>query len=266
MIDLGDQVTLTYPSKPASPATVTVTISLPDGTTTSPTAALSGTYTYTPTQAGRHTVLWVATGPADAYSDTFDVASPTSATIISLDDAKTHLKITSTANDEDLRLYLSAVTTVIEDVVGRVTPITFTEIVEAADMIVLRRAPVASVTSVAAFDPIYGYPLPTYQLDGPNGTLHHVPNPMWGYNDYYLYATQLYGRRLTVTYTAGRSVIPAAMQIAARMILNDLWAARRGAMAMPARGGDEEQIVTGYAMNDRVLELLAPFTNTAGVG
>lgn len=277
MLDLGDQIVLTYPSKPASPATVTVTIGLPDNSTAGPFSATSGSYAYTTTQVGRHTVLWVSTGPSDAYSDVFEVAAGDMGSLISLADAKAHLGKTSTTNDEELRLYLSAVTSIIQNLVGVVTRNSYTEIVDAKDTIVLARAPVISVDTVTIFAPVYApvLPPPVYLLDSAAGVLRRQPNYLWDYDpDYYGWGygqphgnSYGYGMRLSVTYTAGRSVIPAGIQLAARMILDDLWAEKRGGMPLPARGGDTEDVIPGadYTMTNRVLELLAPFTRTSGI-
>ncbi len=260
MIDLGDPYTLTYPTKPASPATVTVTIGLPDMTTAGPFSATSGTYAYTTTQAGRHTVLWVSTGPSDAYSDAFDVAPSDPGFIISLADAKAQLRTTTTVNDEELRLYLAAVTGVVHRRCGQILPKTFTDVFEVADTIVLRHAPVISLTSVVptfpadqAYQPIY----PTYQLDGPSGICRAVPLYPYdfGWAPWPWNARTPFGLRLTFTYVAGQPVVPAALQVAAREILQDNWGSRRLAGPMPA-GGDVEQMVDRLFLSERVQTLL----------
>jgi uncharacterized repeat protein (TIGR01451 family) len=70
VFDLGSEVTQNVVFRnssavPVDPTTVTVTITLPDGTTAapSPTRLSVGiyTYAYVPTQAGRHVVNWNAT-------------------------------------------------------------------------------------------------------------------------------------------------------------------------------------------------------------
>jgi hypothetical protein len=247
MIDLGDEVELTYPNMPATPATVTVTIGLPDQTTAGPFSAISGSYTYTTTQAGRHTVLWVSTGPSDAYSDVFDVASPSSQFLISLADAKAQLRVSNTANDEELRLYLAAITAVVERRTGPILQATHTQVTEAKDTIVLQRAPVVSVTSIVPTFPNAPsvYPAPTYLLDPIPGILRRQPFFFsqwgfdWGYNETYL---PFYGR-LTVTYVAGRSTVPEAVQVAARIILQDAWGSRRLADTPLRANADPEQLV-----------------------
>lgn len=259
MLDLGDQITLTYPSKPASPASVTVTIGLPDGTATAPVSATSGTYTYTTTQVGRHTVLWVATGPADSYADVFDVEAPTSA-LVSLADVKAHLNMTSARDDEELRLFIEAATALVEHFVGPVVPSTHVEVADADDVIVLSRAPVMSLTSIV---PTFPFPdgnlpqLPTYVLNGPSGILRQQPYYFadWAFHTRYGVA----GLRLTITYQTGRPSIPAAIRLAALIIIRHLWETQRLAGAKPAAGGEDQQQYGDVEIPSRAYELLAPY-------
>jgi hypothetical protein len=281
--DLGDLVPLSFQIRDttgalANATTVTLNITQPDSTISGPftlTSATTGVYNYDylPVQVGRHVARCVATGAnASSFSDAFDVAPADMGAVISLADAKGHLNIQSTINDDELRLYLSAVTNIVEAQVGLVVPRTFTEVMGAFTSIVLNREPVISVTSMlttAGVD-LSGY----FALNGEAGMLQLIPTTIgypFAYRPYNfpgqpldrLYYQGLLpfyqGQPITVTYQAGRQVVPAGWQLAARMILNELWASRRGAMAMPARGGDQEQPVVGtdYTLNDRVLELLA---------
>jgi hypothetical protein len=281
--DLGDLVPLSFQIRDttgalANATTVTLNITQPDSTISGPftlTSATTGVYNYDylPVQVGRHVARCVATGAnASSFSDAFDVAPADMGAVISLADAKGHLNIQSTINDDELRLYLSAVTNLVEAQVGLVVPRTFTEVMGAFNSIVLNREPVISVTSMlttAGVD-LSGY----FALNGEAGMLQLIPTTIgypFAYRPYNfpgqpldrLYYQGLLpfyqGQPITVTYQAGRQVVPAGWQLAARMILNELWASRRGAMAMPARGGDQEQPVVGtdYTLNDRVLELLA---------
>jgi uncharacterized phiE125 gp8 family phage protein len=264
VIDLGDAVTLTYPSKPASPASVVLTIGQPDGTTAGPFAALSGTWTFTPAQVGRHTVLWVSSGPADAYSDTFDVAAAEAGGIISLADAKAHLRFPADydVDDEELRLFIASTTALIEHEVGPVLPADHTEIVQAVDTIVLSKAPVLRVSSIATTFPLadYAFSASQYVLDGPSGILRRIPfigGPLdWSTN----WTPGLYPMaiQLTVTYTAGRPTVPAALQAAARIIVENLWESRRIAGSQ-SPGGDEVQQFGREVIPARAIELMAPY-------
>lgn len=83
-MDLGDTITLAAnvfdsSGAPTNATGVTLTITQPDGTTTSPAVtnppSTTGQYRYTfkPLQAGRHDVRWVFTAPDTAMLDVFDV-------------------------------------------------------------------------------------------------------------------------------------------------------------------------------------------------
>ncbi len=84
--------------QPANAGAVTLTITLPDGTTVTPGPIASTTpgvydYDYVTVQAGRHGVRWVATGAnAAAFTDAFDVQPADGSPWISLADVKDHLK------------------------------------------------------------------------------------------------------------------------------------------------------------------------------
>ena len=101
MIDVGQvyHATLTIKNQAISPATITLTITLPDGTTVTPSAgpgAASGAdwviaYDYATTMAGLHKAAWQTTGPGTAAADAFNVRDYRA--ILSLAEAKTHLGV-----------------------------------------------------------------------------------------------------------------------------------------------------------------------------
>lgn len=282
--------TITNDAGPADPATLALTITLPD-LTTIPISLAGFTrisagvyqYDYLPTQAGHHTWRIVATGPNTAAEGAFDVAGAGLQAVIGLDEAKASLRITSDTTDDELRLYLSATTTVIEKQTGPVVPRTVTETLGALNTIILRQSPVMSVTSLvtATAVDLAGY----FILDGEGGVLNVSP-PTIGYPFSYrpytfpgqpldrLYSAGLLpfypGQPVTVTYVAGRNPIPSAIQLAARIILEELWSARRAAGPLPARGGDSQQVPVpgggGYGIPDSAAELLAPYARASAVG
>ena len=120
--DFGDLVPLTVQitdaaGAPANPGGITLTITLPDGTTVTLTPTQTGTglfqVDYAPTMAGRHPYRWVATGAnASAYSGVFDVRPADPGYIVSLADAKAHLNKTTgnSPDDEELRGFVEYAT------------------------------------------------------------------------------------------------------------------------------------------------------------
>src|SRR4051812_37451114 len=111
--------------------TAVLTVTLPDGTTATPTIpapAIPGQYrvTHVPTVEGRYAWRAVMTGPNAAYQDTFVVRAAVSPALLSLADAKAHLNITSTSSDDELREYLEATTEIVESYVGPVVQRSYT--------------------------------------------------------------------------------------------------------------------------------------------
>ncbi|WP_327230810.1 hypothetical protein [Streptomyces murinus] len=262
MFDLGATVRLTGECRDPDGAlttaeAATVTVTLPDGTTVSPsvTETASGQYQadYVTTAAGRHTVRWVWTGPASAYTDVFDVQEEAPPAILSLADAKNHLNNRNSADDGEIRFWNTVATRAVEYYTGPVVVRSFTEEhqVRNAAAIVLLRTPVVSLTAVdALLTGAVGYAVDNLGVDRDTGEV------------YRLDGGRLNGR-LRLTYTAGRTVIREHFTGAARIILEHLWrtqrAGRRGGLA----GGGDDYAVTepipglGYAVPNRAVELLA---------
>jgi hypothetical protein len=260
-IDLGDlyrcnYTNLTPAGGPATAGTMTLTITLPDGTAATPvvvTATGAGVYTYDyPTvQAGRHSARWLGTGAnPGAHVEVFDVRPADVPYIVSLADAKAQLNMTATAQDEELRSYLEATTGVVERHLGQaVVRRTFTEEHSSAGSVVLDWPPVVSLTSMALVDGTYTWDVATLHVS-PWGV---VTSPR---------GVAPYGR-VTVAYTAGMAIVPQHYALAARIILQHLWETQRGSSggARPGGLGDTFALKTnssgmGYAIPNRAVELL----------
>lgn len=260
--DLGDSVRLTAECRDAGgsladASAVTLTVTLPDGTTATPTVAVpteTGLYAhdYATAQAGRHSVRWVFTDPATAHTDVFDVRPAVPPLILSLTDAKAHLNITSTTNDDELRAWIESVTDLVEQYTGITVRQTFTETYDVprlgARALVLRRSPVLSLTAVSdsGTDDV--------ELDADNGIIRRPSARFSGLT--------------TVTYVAGRTVIPASITAAAKVILQHLWRTQRGSGRGPVRGDDESSTIPGfgYSIPNRALQLMEPHRLPPGVG
>lgn len=262
MVDLGDAVLLSVQVRdagdvPTNATTVALTIVQPDGTSVSPVVAppvTVGLYTYSfvPTIPGRHLVSWVTTGPNSAFTDSFEVRAGTVG-IISLAAAKSHLNMSSTRDDDEVRAMIEAVTAVIErhrgEVVARRT------VVEnnpggSGGRIVLLHRPVISVASLEDHNGTVISPT-GYVLDGQSGIL-TAPFARWD-------------RPRRVTYVAGYAQVPANYILAAKIILAHLWTTQRiqnigSAPTLGNQSRREEAIVTpsgmGYAIPHRAIELL----------
>jgi hypothetical protein len=278
--DIGDlyrtSMTLTSPSGGlVNATTMTLTITLPDSTTTVITPVTPVTtgiyqYDYQTIQSGRHVARWVGTGAnPGAYVEVFDVLDAIPPYIVSLADAKQQLNITDTSVDDELRIYLESTTSVVERVRNEaVVKRTFTDeiylpeyfrgigqvansampygIDTARFRVALAHSPALSLTSVARVDNTMTWDVTNLHLD-PSGIIDVMFGPT------------LVGH-IAVVYVAGYVIIPATFQLAASMIINHLWQTQRGTRGGPRVGGGMSDTTAipgfGFAIPNRALELL----------
>jgi hypothetical protein len=262
---------------PQDAATVTVTVTLPDGSTATPTVSHAGTgqYTaqYTTSQPGHHLVLWTAadTTYPGAFADTFEVQQLSDPTILSLAEAKDILQLTGTTDfDARIQGWNGSATNVVEYMCGPVVQQVVTETIPARGTVVtLAKPPVIALTSWTQVPP---------ELAATGITVANPPSPML--------RTRLYGiewpleqlycdpRRGIVThtsglpffycayiwrYTAGRPVIPFAIYEAAKIILEHLYQVYRGGVnAQDVASGESTTVLPGFgfAIPNRAIELL----------
>lgn len=248
--------------------TATVTITLPDESTAAPAAAEStpdsGRYQadYVTAQPGRHTVRWVFTTPADAYTDSFDVRPLAPPTILSLADAKAHLKLpaTRTDRDDEIRGWTESITRGIEGMCGPVIVRTIEERhdVRRASTICLLHVPALELLDVSpALTSGASYPVADLDLDPDTGIVHRLDGGA------------LTGP-LRVRYRAGRPIVTANITAAARIILQHLWRTTQGPSRPQPGTGDfdvtEPMAGFGYAIPNRAVQLLEPDRLPPGVG
>lgn len=233
-----------------TPGAISLTILLPDGTTTGALTPVNDGiglyhYDYTPTQAGRHIARWVTTSPAGADEETWDVAAQwAEAGVISLAEAKAQLNITSTRDDEELSGFIRAVTDICERYVGALSRRTYSERHDGGYQLALNHTPVLSLTSVTAIlTSGQDQDIARLDLDGPTGVVQRL-------DSCYMSGP------LRVTYLAGRAEIPPNVRQAALIILQHLWETQRGNVA-PRFGADEGwDPRQGFSIPRRALELL----------
>lgn len=263
MIDVGQvyRATLTIKNQGIAPSTTTLTITLPDNSAVTPAVgpgAASGsdwliTYDYQTVQAGLHKAAWVTTSPGTAVTDYFNVRS--FASIISLGEAKTHLSGGNpawTADDDELRNFLNAVTEVVESKAGPCVRRTVVQRISgsAGCQLVLNQVPVISVTSVQSV-----------WTGGPSWTSTSlIVDTDAGIITTQLGAIPFFYGPWDVTYTSGRAVVPERFQHAAKELLRHLWDTQRGQLqAGVLLEGEQFTTSTGqtFSIPYRVLELLA---------
>lgn len=264
--DLGDTVRLEAESRDAGgtltdASTAALTITLPDGTTTSPAVtnppAQTGQYRadYVTVQPGRHVVRWVFSGPASAYTDVFDVREAVPPLLFSLDSAKAKLDIptTSTGDDEELREFIEATTKCVEFFVGPIVRRTVTQVVRGGNpSVLLHTTPVMAVTSITGIEPgVPAVDTSVLDVDTDAGVVRRTDGAVFNPGLY------------RAVYVAGRTAVPANASLAAKLILQHLWRTNYGAArGLSGIGGGEDFAVTepipglGYAIPNRALQLL----------
>jgi hypothetical protein len=279
MIDLGDVVPLVVnvtnaAGVAADATTVTVTLTLPDSTTTGPftvTSTPAGTYTYnyTPSQAGRHSVEWAATGTnASAFGDTFDVRDSTDRGIVSLAETKSFLQIsaTNTTNDDQLRWFIASASAMWNRRIGPVSGnMSFDERYDGGGpRVTLRNIPVVSITAV-----VEAYSSAFYKTLTQNEPDSGSAGGPWDYTIDLLTGTltrRAVGvpvsfaggqRNIHVTYKAGYTVVPYDIQHAVMLLTQHLWETQRGRMILPNSqpSGDSWNPAMSFTWPKRVLEI-----------
>jgi hypothetical protein len=256
---------------PANAGAVALTLTLPDGTTLTPTPSNpttgSYTYNYQTTQFGRHLVRWVATGAnASAMTDEFEVNDPSDLDLISFADAKRHLGIptTDTARDDLIRAVMDAATSLCEGHTSRAfRRQTVVETINGADPVSpfrgklalkLLKTPVISITSVVEN---------TFTLDpsvyvlSPDSGLVYRGSTWW--RQPWLPGSQ----NITITYVAGFVTPPPAVVWAVKRLIEHLWQKSEQA-PHPAfdhgSGADTEfNPTTAFALPYAVQTALEPF-------
>ncbi|MEU1478887.1 hypothetical protein [Streptomyces sp. NPDC005760] len=245
-------------------ATAVVTVTLPDGTTATPAAAETSTVgsyraDYVTAAAGRHTVRWVFTDPAHAYTDSFDVREEAPPTVLSLQDAKELLKKQDPADDPLVRFWLEASTFAVEYFTGPVVVRTVTEDhqVGLVRSLALRKTPAISLVSVTSLqDGGTDYDPSSLHLDPVTGAVTRKDGG------------QLLGPLQTV-YRAGRPIIPANILAGAQLILQHLWRTNAGP-GRSQRGMDDFDVTEpipglGYAIPNRAVQMLNPSDDGPGI-
>lgn len=254
MIEVGDIVTLStlvYDTGGAlaDGGAVSVVVTLPDGTTSSPTVThpALGTYTapYITTLTNEHVVTWTVTGAnAGSFVDSFVVESPAFG-IVSLAETKAYLRITRTNDDEILRFLILAASDLCESAQGtgrtwRRTVVTAEKHTGNSQSIVFNRRPVQSVTSLTVDGVAQNIPdfdLETWRLFNPNG----------------VFSSSLRRGNVLVSYVAGpTATIPAGVRDGVLEMVRHLYAMHRGGSNLPRQEEPDYTESLGYLVPNRV--------------
>lgn len=211
---------------PVDPASITLTVTLPDGTTVTPSITHTGTglyySNYTFVQEGLHKFQWVTTSPVITETDYQNVTVFRS--IVSLDDVKSYINFDSSANEDILRQMMAAVTELIENVVGNCVVQTFTDeriVGRQATVLKMPHSPlpdedaITSISSMWPGGPVWTNSNNDFMVFPDSGTVQLVSYMPFYYGPW------------KATYKAGRKIIPQKIQLAAYESIYDLWSTQR---------------------------------------
>ncbi len=172
------------------------------------------------------------------------------AVFATLGDLKTHLDVTSTANDGELSLMLDAAEDVVRSLIGQqFSGAQVTErVVSTGGTVILAGRHVDDVV-------LNGGAVTGFTVNRAAGLLYDVPYT---------------AGPLTATYTSGGGGVPAAVTLATLIIAGHLWETQRGtspsALSLQDPGADfGAPAVAGYAIPNRARDLLAPFVQSSQV-
>ena len=239
--------------------------SLTTGTYTTPTHDSTGTYhqdiPVTDLAAnGHYQYTWTSTGAGAGVSyGEFDVFDPFETSILPLQDAKDALNIpqATTTSDAEIAAYLATIRSCFErytggPVVNKTITAERTEMMAGQTVIPVRQRPLVSVTSITSasggtIDISAGL-----DIDANAGLIRRTLGlPFIGPFFSWLPV-------VTVTYVAGWGVsVPAAFNVAARIILQHIWETQRGATYLPMTAGEMTMPPGfGFAIPNAAAELL----------
>lgn len=208
---------------------------------------------------GHYQYAWTSTGTGAGVSwGDFDVFDPFETAVLPLGDAKDQLNIpqATTTFDSEIQSYIATIQSNLERMTGGpLVNRAFTERTEmqaGQTVIPVRQRPLVSVTSITgasggAIDISAGL-----DLDVNAGLIRRkLGLPFYG--PFFAWLPQV-----TVTYVAGWGTsVPAAFNVAARIIIQHLWESQRGPLAMPMAGEPAVMVPGfGFAIPNRAAELL----------
>ena len=192
------------------------------------------------------------------------------ADLATLAEAKTFLNITNNTSDASVQSMLSAASDMIQNRIGPVggSP-TFDEWYDGGSTkIVLRHTPIQSITKITeAWAATAIYTLNASVLDGtPTDT------GSWGYSvdlSAGIITRRAAGfavpfapgvQNVHVQYVAGYATVPEELKLAAKLMVQHMWATQRGGAKRPGLGGDDSGPASDFdAFPSRVEEILSNF-------
>lgn len=269
---------------PTNATTVVATVTNPDGTTQTPPVTNVSTGTYQATvpaasQSGTYLVRWVATGPFTfVYESQFQVQPSAVEQVVDLPSVKAHLNmnLADTSQDPELLGFILAATPIIRDIIGPILPESHTQFFDGGvGTISLPWQPVISIQSCVEYYGLSAFVLTEQQLGQQMNAFAFTADYVTGQLTRRTFGGQaalfaIGDKNVKVTWTAGRADVPYNVRLGALELIRHNWQMTqqggRGRMrSSVSGGGDEMSVPIGFAVPDRVVEMLAPHRRPPGV-
>jgi hypothetical protein len=223
-------------------ATVTVTITDPDGTTSTPSVTHVSTGVYRAsvllTTAGPWTATWTVTGAVTGVETQVAYARRLGSNVISVSEVRDRLDKTLTVDDDEIASMLDAALAEYEEWVGPVTGTVVEKHDGGALSLILRNRSAATIVSAGYTDGTT-ISVDDLDLDTTTGIVH------WGYNTAGVFTRGL--RNVEITYTVG-SLSANHREAIIADVAGYFAATQRGPASMPGEGYE-----AGWQANPLVL-------------
>lgn len=177
--------------------------------------------------------------------------------LLTLEEAKTLLVLTSPAYNDELTDFISGAEEAVLFICGQVDETEVTEAIQACGAIALNKTPVLEVTSVTG-DYWGAQSMANLRVNLDSGVIRAKGNVQVLPDDTYV-----------VVYTTGRTVAPAAMKQAVKIILKHQWTTLRNSPnGRQSAVQDDATFVPGlgYAVPNAALQMLTPYSRGPAVG
>lgn len=262
------------------PATLAVTD--PNGVTTSTPNITSSAGTYSgsflPAAAGLHTVLWTAATGATkgAFEDVFEVRPNTLLALISVADAREHLRLRSsdTSDNPKIQSIIEASSRLIVDITGPMTYQNFSEWYDGGlSNIVPEHLPLVQVTAAAEYYGLSKFILTEQPLGLQTNAFAFTVDYVTGQITRRTYggAPAMFAigaKNVNIQYKAGRALVPENVQLATKELVRHLYQETQ-VQGRPKHGSAGEDPMDnrliGYAVPNFVAELLQPDRRAPGI-